>query len=121
MDMIYIKHPIEKFNTSQKTFLEKCSESERLEHALLFNYGNAAYRYHQVEPTEEEYKDWLEGLPEDLRKRFEKEGFESCKTALPFLRFTQESRDVGMDEYMKALLTPEDYIAIQKLGDQSDE
>lgn len=119
--MIYIKHSIEKYNISQKTFLEKCSESERLEHALMFNHGNAAYRYYQIEPTEEEFKDWLEGLPDTLRKRFEEEGFENSKTALPFLRFAQELRDVGMDEYIKALLTPEDYIAIKKLADQPNE
>jgi hypothetical protein len=121
MDMIYIKHPIEKYNQSQKALLEKCSESERLQQALLFNHGNAAYRYYQIEPTQEEFKDWLVGLPENIRKKFEEDGFESSKNVLPFLRFAQELRDVGMDEYLKKLLTPEDYIAIKKLADQPDE
>jgi len=115
MDSIYIKHPIEKYNQQQMDFLEKCPDSKRAEHALLFNFGNATYRYHQIEPTPEEFEYWLEGLPDPLRKSFQKEGFENSKTALPFLRFAQELRDLGMDEYIKNVLTPQDYIAIKKL------
>ena len=57
MDSIYIKHPIEKYNLQQIDFLEKCPECQRPQHALMFNHGNAAYRYYQIEPNEEEFKD----------------------------------------------------------------
>lgn len=104
-----MKHPLRDCQQSQENFLASVDEKERLFHALLFNYGNAAYRYHSVEPTEEEYLQWLEGLPEELRTHFKGQGYEKCKTAFPLTRFTNEIRDVGMDEYMKKLLRPEDY------------
>lgn len=110
MSLIYIKHPLEDIQKNQENFLASLAEEkQRIYHALLFNYGNAAYRYHAVEPTKEEYLQWLEGLPENIRVNFEKEGFEKSKTAFPLTRFAQEIRDNGMDEYMKNLLKPEDY------------
>lgn len=110
MSSIYIKHPSEDIQKNQEIFLSSLvEEKQKLYHALLFNYGNAAYRYHSVEPTEEEYLQWLEGLPENMRVNFEKEGFEKSKTAFPLTRFAQEIRDNGMDEYMKNSLKPEDY------------
>ncbi len=120
MDSIYIKHPIDKYNQSQQIVLENCDESERQEKALFFNYGNAAYRYYQIEPTEEEFKDWLECLPGEMRERFKRDGFVKSKTALPFLRFAQELRDIGMDEYLKKLLTPKDFNAIKKLANEPE-
>ena len=110
MDLIYIKHPKEEMQKNQANFLASLAEKEKIHHALLFNYGNAAYRYHtSVEPTEEEYFQWLEGLPEDLKAHFTREGFENSKTVASLTRFVQEIRDNGMDEYMKRLLKPEDF------------
>ena len=119
MSLIYIKHPLENIQENQENFLASIGEKERLFHALLFNYGNAAYRYHSVEPTEEEYLQWLEGLPENLRAHFEKQGYEYSKTAFPLTRFAQEIRDVGMDEYMRNLLTPEDYQKMRETNNFS--
>ena len=117
MNLIYIKHPLQSCNESQEKTLATCDESEQLYHALMFNYGNAAYRYHQVEPTQEEYEQWLEGLPERARKTFEEMGFEQNKLSFPLKRFANEMRDNGMDEYIKSLLKPEDYKAINEIGE----
>jgi hypothetical protein len=116
MSLIYIKHPLQSCNESQEKTLATCDESEQLYHALMFNYGNAAYRYHQVEPTQEEYEQWLEGLSEIERNTFEERGFEENKLSFPLKRFANEMRDNGMDKYMKNLLKPEDYEAIKEIG-----
>ena len=116
MSSIYIKHPHEDRNVSQELFLSKCDESERLFHVLMFNYGNATYRYHEIEPTEEDYEQWLEGLPEKIRISFAKLGYENNKSALPLKRFANEMRDIGMDEYIQNLMKPEDYQAFKNLS-----
>jgi len=38
-----------------------------------------------------------------------KQGFEACKSTLPFTRYVNERRDIGMDEWMKQHLSEEDY------------
>lgn len=116
MDLIYVKHPDEDRNESQARYLAKCDESERLFHILMFNYGNAAYRYHEVEPTQEDYEQWLEGLPERAKISFKKMGYENSKSALPLKRFANEMRDIGMDEYIQKLMKPEDYQAFKNLS-----
>lgn len=117
MSLIYIKHPVQSCNESQEKLLQSCDEQEQLYHALMFNYGNAAYRYHQVEPTQEEYEQWLEGLPEKARNVFSAMGFEGNRLSLPLKRFANEMRDNGMDEFIKNLLKPEDYKAINEIGE----
>ncbi len=116
MSLIYIKHPLKSCNESQEKILATCDESEQLFRALMFNYGNAIFRYHQVEPTPEDYEQWLEGLPDRARKTFEEMGFEQNKLSFPLKRFANEMRDKGMDEYIKSLLKPEDYKAISEMG-----
>lgn len=59
---------------------------------------------------------WLEGLPEKVRIEFKVMGYDKCKSALPLKRFANEMRDIGMDEYIKNLLKPEDYEAINNLS-----
>jgi hypothetical protein len=81
----------------------------------LFRIGNATYRYHQLatesEPTEEYYFEWLQGLPENIRKDMKERGFEGCKNILSFTRYVNERNDIGMDEYLKENLSPEDFKA----------
>lgn len=115
MSLIYIKHPDKECNQNQEEFLLQFNEKEQLGHALLFNFGNATYRYHSIEPTKEDYEQWLEGLPQNVRIEFKLMGFEKCKTALPLRRFANEMRDRGMDEYIKSMLKPEDYEAIKEV------
>ncbi|PLK42074.1 hypothetical protein [Emticicia sp. TH156] len=116
MSLIYVKHPNDEQNKNQESFLLNFEGAEQQSHALLFNYGNAAYPYHRIDPTEEDYKMWLEGMPENLRIEFKVMGYEKCRSSLPLKRFANEIRDVGMDEYIKNLLTPENYEAMSKIG-----
>jgi len=110
-----MKHPEEKYNKNQAKYLEKCSPEQREFHAQLFRIGNATYRYHQLatesEPTEEYYFEWLQGLPENIRKDMKERGFEGCKNILSFTRYVNERNDIGMDEYLKENLSPEDFKA----------
>lgn len=71
-------------------FLSGLSGDERLWHQRMFRIGNATILYHsktknaECSPTYEDFLDWLEGLPSNIRKDMEKKGFEGYKTALPF-------------------------------------
>ncbi len=38
-----------------------------------------------------------------------KDGFEACKTVLPFTRYIMEKNDVGMEEFVKENMGDEDY------------
>lgn len=69
--MINVKHPLEKYNTAQENFINNLADKDKEYHSLLFSYGNASYLYHNlpIEPTFEDYTEWLEGLQENIRKR----------------------------------------------------
>lgn len=111
-------HPDERCNQQQVAFLASCPPEEWEFHAALFRTGNAAYRYHQLaqahEPTEadcrpDDFTDWLAGLPASMRWKMAAKGFAQCKTMLPFTRFVNERRDIGMDAWMQEHLSEEDY------------
>lgn len=74
--MIKVKHPLEKCNIEQEARIAACNEKDRRFHELMFTYGNAAYRYHEraneYSPTMEDFKEWLEGLPENIRRDMSK-------------------------------------------------
>lgn len=116
--MIKIKHPDEQRNRSQEEFLANCPPDQRRFHELLFTHGNITYRYHQrsreFNPTEREYHEWLEGLPDNVRKGMQKMGFDrtaerQCKTVLSFTRYVMEKNDVGLDEYIRQHMDSDDY------------
>jgi hypothetical protein len=89
--------------------------------AWLFRLGNATYRYQQLadgEVTEEDYRHWLEGLPERFRKAMEKGGFAGAKSSLVLRRHALERRDVGYSAFMQAILSPEDW-AFEQLSSSS--
>ena len=116
---IRVKHPDQKCNISQAEFLVSCPADQRRFHELLFTYGNSAYLYHQkakeFEPNKEDYEEWLEGLPEKMRKEMQKDGFEACKRVLSFTRYVMEKNDVGMEEFVKNLMGAEDYSEYRSL------
>lgn len=124
--LIYVKHPDKKTQQNQIDALEK-SPSDQFDFLVLFfNFGNASYRYMSLargEETIDDFEDWLEGLPEKIRKVFEKEGFEASKTAWPFRRHVMERRDLGMDEYIKQILHPDDWVKwnAYKKNDDNDQ
>ena len=117
--MIKVKHPIEECNKQQEQFLANCPPEQRRFHELLFTYGNITYRYHSdartVNPTEEDYKEWLEGLPENVRKGMEAMGFKGCKTVLSFTRYVMEKNDIGLEEYVQLHMDAEDYAEYRSM------
>ena len=86
-----MEHPNKEQRENQSRFLAQLPEEEREAHARLFRFGNAAYIYHRLaiedmDPTEEDFKEWLEGLPKNMRRDMEAKGFEKCKGILSFTR-----------------------------------
>ena len=71
----------------------------------------AVQYYNQVKfnPTQIDFKLWIESLKEPMKSDFKKQGLENCKGVLNFKRFILEMNDFGMDEYMKEKLSKEDY------------
>jgi hypothetical protein len=113
-----VKHPNQDIQKNQEQFLNSCPAEEKEFHSRLFRIGNAAYCYYQLagsdEIPEEYFTEWLDGLPEPIRLDMKKKGFAACKSILPFTRYVNERRDVGMNEWMRGNLSNEDYHAWNK-------
>ncbi len=104
IQMIKVKHPLESCNQQQAALLMSCPQEQKRYHELMFNYGNAVYRYHNNAegylPTELDFNEWLEGLPDNIRKDMERKGFEYCKKVLSFTRYVNEKNDVGLEDFV---------------------
>lgn len=115
-----MEHPNKEQRLRQAEELAKLPDKQRKQAARMFRLGNAAFVYHrqanELEPTEEDFKEWLEGLPENIRRDMEIKGFELCKGVLSFKRHVLEKNDIGMDEWMKWNLSEEDYEAYSATG-----
>jgi hypothetical protein len=115
-----MKHPNPQIQKNQDDFLNQCPEREKGYHAMLFRIGNAAYRYYQLahstsnEILELYFQEWLKSLPTNIKADMEKQGIEKCKLMLPFTRYVNERKDIGMDEWMKEHLSEEDYKAYKE-------
>lgn len=114
-----MKHPLKQMNINQEEFLKKLPAEQREQHKQMFRIGNAAYCYHngaeELEPTENDFKEWIEGLPEPIKADMKNRGFEGCKGILSFTRYVNEKNDIGMDLWMKEHLSEEDYT-VYKTG-----
>lgn len=110
--MITVKHPDEACNEMQEAFLYQCPADQRRFHELLFTHGNISYRYHQesktFRPTVTDFEEWLTGLPVNIRQDMQRRGFEACKGILSFTRYVNEKNDIGLDEYIRLWMDPED-------------
>ena len=110
-----MQHPDLKYQKTQEEFLKNCPAEEKEFHERFFRIGNATYVYHQRATSindkvqEAYYYEWLEGLPEAIRKDMQKKGYEACKTMLSFTRYVNERSDIGMDDWMKIHLSEADY------------
>ncbi|WP_347160327.1 hypothetical protein [Pontibacter chitinilyticus] len=74
------------------------------------------YKQREAEPQPSHFQDWIGSLEEPMKSSFRKMGFEECKNVLNFRRFVAELNDRGMEEYMKANLSEEDYRWWQRQG-----
>ena len=112
-------HPDEECNKAQAKFLEDCDPKHRRFHELMFMVGNATYRYHQqakeFEPTSTDWKEWLEGLDEPIKKEMESKGFDGCKGVLSFTRYVMEKNDVGLKSYLEANINKAELAEYRKL------
>jgi hypothetical protein len=117
--MIKVKHPVPECNIAQEKYLASCPQEHRRFHELFYTYGNITYRYHndaqRLAPTEEDYKEWLQGLPDNLREAMKTAGFEECKRMLPFTRYVMEKNDIGIDEYVQLHMDQEDYLEYKSM------
>ena len=122
-ELLNPRHPLGKHHQAQLAFLgDLPDDAARAYHARLFRLGNAAYRYQQQaegEVTEDDFRHWLEGLPDKVRAAMEREGFEKNKTALPLRRHTLERRDVGYDAFVRSMVSAEDWAYEQALRKQT--
>lgn len=96
---------------NQENFIQSIVENEREFNELLFSYGNAVYIYHSldIEPTMQDFEEYLEGLNEIIRLDMENKGFEKCKMILSFTRYVRERKDIGMEEFVKEKMGVEQY------------
>lgn len=119
-----MKHPNKEQRDNQKKFLAELPEEQRADHARLFRFGNASYIYHleaeNQEPTETDFKEWLTGLPENIRNDMEIRGFDSCKSVLSFTRYVMEKNDIGMREWMQEHLGTNDYNEYCKMIEERE-
>jgi hypothetical protein len=110
----------------QQAFLDKQPEAERAFHALMFRVGNAGYEYYHnpevVEVTEDDFAQWLDEMPEKMKRTMQAKGFEACQFMLPFRRYVLAKKDIRLEDYLKQHLSPEDWAAWQELqkGDATD-
>jgi hypothetical protein len=92
--MITVKHPDEACNQSQVELLAQLPPSQRRSMELSFIHGNVVYRYHQRAkdycPTQQDWQEWLEGLPQNIQAHLQHIGFEEGKTILSFSRYVME-------------------------------
>ena len=118
-------HPNPQIQKKQRDFLLQCPTNEREYHASIFRIGNATIIYHQLASNTSPsmlksfYLEWLEGLTPNVREDMEKKGFDYCKTVLPFSRYVNERKDIGMDEWMKQHLSEEDYNTYKSSRDEN--
>src|SRR4051794_9580005 len=98
---------------NQSDLLNSLPEEQREFMAFMLRTGNVSCHYYQrepdSEPTEDDYIDWLSGLPDNIAQSFRNDGFEKCKGVFPLRRHAAERNDIGMDAYMKGALSDDDY------------
>ena len=59
--------------------------------------------------TEDEYKLWIESLQEPMKKHFSSKSLQLNKGVLNLQRFILELRDIPLEEFMRDVLTEEEY------------
>jgi len=102
------------FSIKQLEYLSQFEGETLIEVERMLRIGMVATKYHngdgiKFEPSQQDWEDWLGGLPERAAVIFRKDGFEKGILALPFRRFYMELNDIGFEEYMKKHLSVEEF------------
>jgi hypothetical protein len=110
-EMIKVKHPNEDNNLKQEEQLALLTGENKMLFSIMFSHGNASYRYYNqdIQPTIQDYEEWLTGLSDTLRTNMTTLGFEECRNMLSLRRYVIEKNDIGMEEFVKNLMGEEDY------------
>ena len=112
-------HPDPERNKAQAEFLAHCAPEDRRFHELMFMVGNATYRYHlaakDLDPSEADWKEWIDGLNEPFKSGMIKEGFEKGKGILAFTRYVMEKHDFGLSDYLKENIDAKDLEEFNQL------
>ncbi|MFB9296928.1 hypothetical protein [Persicitalea jodogahamensis] len=115
-------HPDPKCQRNQQALLDSLDGELREMMAYTHRVGNVTFHYYSeqlAEPTEEDYEDWLLGLPEEIAKDHSERGFEKCRGVLSLRRHAAERNDSGLDAYVKESVSEEDYRRWSELRDKS--
>ena len=111
--IVSMEHPNLKCQLEQAEFLASCDPSTKDHHSALLRISNAIFIYHQkakeYSPTIRDWNEWLDNTKEPLKTAMQAIGFSGGRTTVPFRRFVLEKNDVGLDSFLKANLTSDDY------------
>ena len=117
-----MKDSMNKQQQKQMKLLSEFSKEEHEEYIQLLRFANTAIIYHEqaneFNPTETDFKEWLTGLPKDIRINMEIIGFDWCKEVISFKRYVLEKNDIGMDHWMQQNLTEDDYMEYREIFEQ---
>ncbi len=87
----------------------------------IFRFGYWCKRYYDQpegeDATPEEFDDWIASLDEPMKSKFRRDGLEECRGVVGFMRFVNECRDMGMDEFLEKNIRAEDwdeYLSLKK-------
>lgn len=119
-DLLIPRHPDDDCHHSQKELLRHAPNIvERNRLAQLLRWGNASYcyyHYNQVQVTETDYLEWLEGLPEKAQATMQALGFKEMKDSLPLRRYVLEKNDVGLSAFLRTVLSAADWQEYQQVN-----
>lgn len=117
-ELLTPRHPDERCHQSQTELLRlEENPTERARLAQQLRWGNATYCYfhhHDIEVTETDYLEWLDGLPARPQAVMRTLGFEANKDALPLRRYVLEKNDIGLSDFLRVLLSPADWQAYEQ-------
>ena len=116
-ELLTPRHPLDHCHQAQLESLALLSPADRPAVAQLLRFGNAAYCYyhfHEVEVTEADFLEWLEAVPARPQAALRALGFEENKRTLALRRYVLEKNDVGLSEYLRGVLSADDWQAYQQ-------
>lgn len=82
----------------------------------VLSASNDYYRLCPYRSTQQDYQDWLEQMPESMRKSMEQRGYRDTIKSTVFRRFYFELYNQSKDEYMRQHLSDQDFHAWEDAG-----
>jgi hypothetical protein len=91
------------------------------EYLRALHIGEVAFAYYQVRrsaPSEQDYHNWANALPDALKNHYQTVGFADGRNNLDFRRYFLQIRNKEMIAYMETNLSTEDFILWQEMRDR---